>query len=303
VNVKAWLTHHLHSLKIAARRFRDAPLATLFTILVIGAAVALPSGLFVLLSNLDRAAGGVKPQVELTLFIKSDIPESETRALATSLGKDADIAQVVFVSKAEGIKKLEAAGLSDITAGLPENPLPDTLIITPKDSSPTALTALNNRLESLQTTQRIVMDTDWIKRLSALMGLGKNLVFLLAALFGLALAAITANTIRLQIYAQQDEIEVAQLIGATDRFIRRPFLYFGGIQGLIGGVAGWAIVMLGGYFIENSVAQVAAAYGANFSLNGLGPDELILLLGLSTLLGWLGAYFSVNQALRQFAST
>jgi len=106
----------------------------------------------------------------------------------------------------------------------------------------------------------------------------------------------------LQIYAQKDEIEVAQLIGATDRFIRRPFLYFGGIQGLIGGLAGWLIIMLGGYFIENSVAQVAAAYGASFDLANLGILELITLLGLSTLLGWLGAYFSVNQALRSFAN-
>lgn len=299
--MKAWLTHHLHSLKIAAERFRDAPLATLLTILVIGIAVAMPSGLYVLLSNLDRAAGGVKPEVELTLFVKAEVPDRESRALAETLAKHPAIAHVSFVSKADGIRKLEAAGLADITAGLPENPLPDSLIITPKDSTPAALEALNSHLKSLESTHQVVMDSDWIKRLAALMDLGENLVLLLAALFGLALAAITANTIRLQIYAQKDEIEVAQLIGATDRFIRRPFLYYGGIQGLIGGMAGWLIILLGGYFIESSVAQVATAYGASFSLSSLSPTELIPLLGLSALLGWLGAYFSVNQALRQFA--
>jgi len=300
--MKAWLTHHLHSLKIAAQRFRDAPLATLLTILVIGVAVAMPSGLYVLLSNLDRAAGGVKPQIELTLFLKSDVPESTSKALATDLAKQPDVAGVVFISKTEGIRKLEAAGLSDITAGLPENPLPDTLVLTPKETSPEALDTLYNRLTKLETVQQVVMDADWVKRLSALMGLGKNIVLLLAALFGLALAAITANTIRLQIYAQRDEIEVAQLIGATDRFIRRPFLYYGGIQGLVGGIAGWLILLLSGAMIESSVAQVAAAYGASFTLNSLSLAELIPLLGLSTLLGWLGAYFSVNQALRQFAN-
>ena len=300
--MKAWITHHLHSLKIAAQRFRDAPLATLLTILVIGVAVAMPSGLYVLLSNLDRAAGGVKPQIELTLFLKSDVPESASKALATDLAKQPDVAGVVFISKTEGIRKLEAAGLSDITAGLPENPLPDTLVLTPKETSPEALDTLYNRLTKLETVQQVVMDADWVKRLSALMGLGKNIVLLLAALFGLALAAITANTIRLQIYAQRDEIEVAQLIGATDRFIRRPFLYYGGIQGLVGGIAGWLILLLSGALIESSVAQVAAAYGASFTLNSLSLAELIPLLGLSTLLGWLGAYFSVNQALRQFAN-
>jgi len=143
------------------------------------------------------------------------------------------------------------------------------------------------------------MDTEWIKRLSALMDLGRDLVFMLSVLLGLALAAITANTIRLQIYAQRDEIEVARLIGATDRFVRRPFLYFGGIQGLAGGVTGGALVALGTRLLERSVEQVATAYGAEFVLSGLDLPTLLALLALSTALGWLGAYFSVGQALRQ----
>ena len=299
--MKAWLAHPLHSLKIASHRFFDAPLATLFTLLVIGVAVALPSGLYVLLSNVDRAVGGIKPQVELTLFFKAEVTAAESKSLAAELAKHADIAHVSFISKEDGIKKLESAGLADITAGLPSNPLPDTLIITPKNSNPAALEALNKQLNEIEAAQQVVMDADWIKRLSALMGLGKSLVFLLSTLLGLALAAITANTIRLQIYAQEDEIEVAQLIGATDRFIRRPFLYFGSIQGLIGGSTGWLIILLGGYFIENSVAQVALAYGATFALSNLGIAELLVLLGCSTLLGWLGAYFSVNRALKSYS--
>lgn len=301
--MKAWLIHHLHSLKISAQRFRDTPLATLFTILVIGVAVALPAGLYALLANLDRAAGGVKPQAELTLFLKVAISEQQGKELAKRLAMDDTITDVRFISKHEGIAKLDQAGLSDVASGLPENPLPHTLIITPKDTAPAALDALRQRLISEVDTERVVMDADWIKRLTALMELGRSLVFLLAALLGLALAAITANTIRLQIYAQKDEIEVAQLIGATDRFIRRPFLYFGGIQGLSGGIAGWLIVMVGGYVIEDRVAQVAIAYGANFQLIGLGFAELAPLLGLSAALGWLGAYFAVGQALRQTANT
>jgi cell division transport system permease protein len=122
---------------------------------------------------------------------------------------------------------------------------------------------------------------------------------MLSIMLGLALAAITANTIRLQIYAQRDEIEVARLIGATDRFIRRPFLYFGGIQGLAGGLTGGTLVSLGAYLLEGSVEQVASAYGAQFVLSGLSALDLLLLLCLSAMLGWLGAYFAVGQALRQ----
>jgi cell division transport system permease protein len=297
--MKAWLVHHLHSLKTATEQYRAAPLATLFTILVIGVAVALPAGLFVLLDNLNRAAGDIKPQAELTLFLKTNISEPQGRELSAKLSREADIAHVRFISRTEGIGKLEASGLADITAGLKENPLPHTLVIKPSQETPAALEAISARLKALPEAEHILLDTDWIKRLAALMELGQSLVFMLSAMLGLALVAITANTIRLQIYAQQDEIEVARLIGATDRFIRRPFLYFGGIQGLVGGVAGWGLVMIGLQLIGASVAQVASAYGVNFALSGLGPKELLIVLGFSTTLGWFGAFFAVGQTLRK----
>jgi cell division transport system permease protein len=301
--VKAWLVHHLHSLRIALRRFQSAPLASLFTVLVIGVAVALPAGLYMLLDNLDRAAGGITPQAEITVFLKREADADRGQALARELQARADVASARFVSKQEGVDKLVAAGLSDITAGLPDNPLPHAIVVTPRDTSPTALQALGEHLAQSEGAERVLMDTEWIKRLSALMDLGRDLVFMLSVLLGLALAAITANTIRLQIYAQRDEIEVARLIGATDRFVRRPFLYFGGIQGLAGGVTGGALVALGTRLLEQSVEQVATAYGAEFVLSGLDLPTLLALLALSTALGWLGAYFSVGQALRQVEHT
>lgn len=296
--MKAWLAHHLHSLKIAAEQFRAAPVATLFTILVIGVAVSLPAGLYVLLSNLERAAGGVKPQAEVTAFFKA-VDEAKARALVASLKKRVDVADVQFVSKTDGIKRLESAGLAEVTLGLPENPLPHTLVLTPKEATPEALEALAAEVKGNPDIERVLVDTDWIKRLAALMQLGRDLVGMLIVILGVALAAITANTIRLQIYAQEDAIEVARLIGATDRFIRRPFLYFGGIQGLVGGLAGWLLVIAGGLLLESSVAQVAAAYGSQFLLAGPSLQETGLLLLFSSMLGWLGAYFAVGRALRQ----
>lgn len=296
--MKAWLIHHLHSLKIAAERFRDAPIATLFTVLVIGVAVSLPAGLYLLLGNLERAAGGVKPQAEVTVFL-NDVEEAPARALAAEWKKRADVEDVEFVSKSDGIRRLEAAGLADVAAGLPANPLPHTLVLTPKDSSPSALETLAAALRERPEVERVQADSDWIKRLAALMGLGRDLVGMLVMILGVALAAITGNTIRLQIYAQQDEITVARLIGATDRFIRRPFLYFGGIQGLAGGIAGWLLTFLGGWLLQDSVARVAVAYGSNFQLLGLGLGESALLLLISAALGWLGAFFAVGRALKQ----
>lgn len=296
--MKAWLAHHLHSLKIAAEQFRAAPVATLFTILVIGVAVSLPAGLYALLGNLERAAGGVKPQAEVTAFFK-EVDEAKARALAAGLRKRVDVAEVQFVSKADGIKRLESAGLAEVALGLPENPLPHTLVLIPRESTPEALEALAAQVKADPDIERVLVDSDWIKRLAALMQLGRDLVGMLIIVLGVALAAITANTIRLQIYAQEDAIEVARLIGATDRFIRRPFLYFGGIQGLVGGLAGWLLVIAGGLLLESSVAQVAAAYGSQFHLAGLSLQETGLLLLFSAMLGWLGAYFAVGRALRQ----
>ncbi|MDP1579973.1 MAG: permease-like cell division protein FtsX, partial [Candidatus Didemnitutus sp.] len=164
--MKAWLAHHLHSLKIAAEQFRAAPVATLFTILVIGVAVSLPAGLYVLLGNLERAAGGVKPQAEVTAFFK-EVDETKARALAASLKKRVDVADVQFVSKTDGIQRLESAGLAEVALGLPENPLPHTLVLTPKEATPEALEALAAEVKSNPDIERVLVDTDWIKRLAA----------------------------------------------------------------------------------------------------------------------------------------
>lgn len=297
--MKAWFIHHLHSLKTALAQFQAAPLATLFTVLVIGVAVALPLVLYVLLGNLERAAGGVKPQTEMTLFLKPAATESEARALLKTLQADAGIGAARLVTREEALRALESAGLADIVAGLPRNPLPNSLVIHPRAEGSAAVAALAERLRTLPLADRLLMDATWNTRLEALMRLGEQLVFLLAAMLGLALAAITGNTIRLQIYAQRDEIEVARLIGATERFIRRPYLYFGSVQGLAGGIAGWGLVMLCLGLLQSSVSGVAAAYGGAFELSGLSLAELLWALLLCAGLGWLGAYFAVGQTLRR----
>lgn len=297
--MKSWFVHHLHSLRQAAQQFRETPLATLFTILVIGVTVALPSGLYTLLDNLDRVGQAHKPQAEIVVFLKTSTDETQGKNFVGQIRHDNRIASVRFVSKEEGLHKLEAAGLSDLTAGLPENPLPHSLIVKPNDLSASTLENLGAELARHTEVEQVLLDTDWARRLEALMQLGRDLVFMLAILLGLALAAITANTIRLQIYAQKNEIEVARLIGATDRFIRRPFLYFGSIQGVLGGIVGWALVLSGLQLIEHSVSNVAAAYGATFALTGPGVGIFLFSLALSGILSWLGAFFAVGQTLRQ----
>ena len=295
--MKAWLEHNRHSLGLAVQTLRAQPFASLFSILVIGIALALPAGLYLALSNLDRLAGGVAVRPELSLYLKPGLEEARGRQLASRLGERGDVERARFVPRAEGLKRLGEAGLADLAAGLDENPLPDAIVVTTAGTDPEAMARLAGELRVLPETDRLVADADWAHRLSALIGFGHELVLLLAGLLGLALAAITGNTIRLQIYAAREEIEVSRLIGATDRFIRRPFLYFGTLQGLLGGLAGWAIVSGGLWLLQGALARLAGAWGSQFVLAGLGLIDTTILLASAALLGFLGAFLAVNHSL------
>jgi cell division transport system permease protein len=297
--MKAWLEHNLHSFGLALHSLRATPFASLLSILVIGIALSLPAGLYLALVNVDRLAGGVQTRPEITLFLDAGLDEERGRQLARKLANQAGVAKARFVTRAEGLRRLQEAGMSDLTAGLDRNPLPDAIVVTASSTDPAAMERLASGLKDTAGVERLILDADWARRLSALIGFGQELVLLLAGLLGLALAAITGNTIRLQIYAAREEIEVSRLIGATDRFIRRPFLYFGALQGLLGGLTGWAIVSTGLLLLQRALERLASAWGSQLSLTGLGLADSAVLLGSAGLLGFLGAFLAVNHSLRR----
>ena len=297
--MRAWLEHNRHSLALAIQTLRATPYASLFSILVIGIALALPAGLYLSLVNLDHMAGGVQTRPEISLFLKLDLDEERGRQLARRLSERADVARTRFVARDEGLRRMQADGMADLTAGLTGNPLPDVIVVTAAQPEPEAMDRLAAEFKPLPEVDRLIADADWARRLAALLGFGHDLVVLLAGLLGLALAAITGNTIRLQIYAKREEIEVSRLIGATDRFIRRPFLYFGTLQGLLGGLAGWSIVSGGLLALEIPLERLAAAWGSQLTLHGLSPTDSAILLASASLLGFMGAFFAVSHSLRK----
>lgn len=298
--MKAWLAHNSHSIKLATERLLDTPFASLVSVLVIGIAISLPAGLYALFDNAERAAGNFQSKPEITLFLTDSTTAEEGRKVAQELAQRVDLTEARFIDKVEGLKSLEESGLAEITSGLSSNPLPHAIVLTPSQTDPAALDALVQTLHSQPSIDHIASDTDWAKRLAAILTFGQDLVWMLATLLGLALAAVTGNTIRLQIYALREEIIVSRLIGATDRFIRRPFLYFGLIQGLLGGFAGWIMVSGGLNILEGNVSRLAAAYGTTFQLTGLGLSGSLSLLGIAGLLGLAGAYVAVSHTLRSF---
>jgi cell division transport system permease protein len=294
-----WLRHQKHAFMSALRRLGAHPVATLLTALAMGVAISLPSGLYLVLGNLNQLAGNLPAQPEISVFLDDDVSTTQKQAIAARL-KQPDIAQARFVPKDEALAALSASqDLADITTGLTQNPLPDAWVVRPRETSRKQLTQVSDELAKLPGVAETHLDSQWADRLQAALAIGRTGVWLLAGLFAIALIAISGNAIRAQVLSRRDEIIVSRLIGATDRYIRRPFLYLGALQGLLGGLAAGGILALAGWMLRAPVEHLASLYGSAFDLLPPTGIEITLVLGLTTLFGWLGAWISVARALHQ----
>lgn len=299
-----WLAQHRLALGLILGRFARAPLSGLLAIMVIGVALSLPLGLYTLVENVRVLAGNVRLEPQLTLFLSPGASADSAKQIESKLkGLDA-VGQFRFIPRDQALQELlQSAGLADVAAGLDKNPLPDAFVIEPQNLNPAALESLRNDLLKWPKVDSVLLDAVWAKRLDAMLRLGRDFALLLAALLGFALVVVTSNTIRLQILSQRDEIEISKLIGATDAFIRRPFLYHGALQGLSGGLAAWLIVSLGLQFLNAGVDELAQLYAAQFLLQSLGAREFLGLLLFASTLGWLGAFLAVGRHLRQIEAS
>jgi cell division transport system permease protein len=294
------LIEHLRVLHYTLRRLLLTPNASLLNVTIIGIALSLPVGGYVLLKSVQMLSAQIAGTPQISVFLAKGTDVGNIERIGDKLKQHAGIKQVEFVPRDAALKKLQqSTGLSDIIGGLSQNPLPDAFVIYPKDGNIKALEALHDELSTWQHFEHVQLDSAWIHKLEALLNFGRMAVAILAALLSFALIAITFNTIRLQILTRREEIEVAKLIGATDAFIRRPFLYFGLIQGLLGGIAAWLLVAGSLLLLNHQVGMLTQLYASNFSLQHLSLADSLTLLGFSAYLGWLGAWFSVSQHLWQ----
>jgi len=298
-----WLRHQKHALTAALHRLRGQPVATLLTALAMGVAISLPSGLYLVLGNLSRLAGDLPAQPEISVFLDADVSSAQKQALAARL-RQPDIASARHVPKDAALAALSAEqGLADITAGLTQNPLPDAWVVRPQATSREELARVAAELSKLPGVAETHLDSQWADRLQAALAIGRTGVWLLVGLFAIALVAISGNAIRAQVLTRRDEIQVSRLIGATDRYIRRPFLYLGALQGLLGGLAAGGVLAVAGTLLQAPVERLAGLYGSAFHLLPPTGFEIACVLGLTTLFGWLGAWLSVARALQQLEST
>jgi len=298
--MRVWLLHHRQAAALVLRQFARTPVATFLTMLVIGVSLSLPAGLYSVLQNVYQLAHLARGEPQITLVLAANTHPAAVAEIEAHLKKRGDIAESRFISREQALLELNRdAALGDITAGLEKNPLPDIFTVRPARPDVESIVSLQKDLQALPRVEVALLDEMWVKRLDAFLGLGQKAVLILATLLGFALVAITGNTIRLQILSVRDEIEVSKLIGATDPFVRRPFLYHGALQGLCGGAIAWVIVAATFQLLNSHIRKLAELYGFNFHLTTPGAQDIFGLLLFATLLGWLGAYLSVGRHLRE----
>lgn len=292
-----WLYLHVRAIAQALGRLAGQPVGTLLSALVMGIALSLPAGGYLLLDNVASLARGVSGTPEISVFLDTAADKADAAEIEKRLRAEPELASFRFVPRDEALQQLASGGLGDVLGGLNANPLPDAFVVTLRSEDPVLFDALAAQMRAWPKVAHVQLDSSWVKRLHALLGLGRSAVLMLAGLLGFALVIVTFNTIRLQIMTQRSEIEVSRLLGATDPFIRRPFYWFGGLQGMLGGLVALGAVHLGVRALSAPVAALADTYGAVFALAGPQWPEAVVIVLFATFLGWLGAEISVRRHL------
>jgi cell division transport system permease protein len=275
-------------------------MASLLSVLVIAIALSLPVGLYLGLSQLQSFSRQLSSDPQISIFLALDADSRDAASVDQKLRADPDVGNYRFIARAQALSDLKrSAGMSDVLDNLERNPLPDAFVVTARGNRPQTLERLRDEVKGWPKVAHVQLDSEWARKLDAALRLGRTAVAVLGVLLAAALVAVTFNTIRLQILTRREEIEVSKLIGATNPFIRRPFLWFGALQGLAGGILAWIIVALAVHLLNRDIAALAALYSASFWLTGLSLPDAASLLGWSALLGWLGAWLSVTRHLWQ----
>ena len=301
--ISAWLAQHWHVFVFTLKRLVSTPLTSLLSIIVIGIAFSLPAGIYILIDNLQSISGQTVSSPQISLFLKLDANQNDIEQIRQRLEENPQIRQFQFISKKAALHQLQKnSGSVDITSGLTHNPLPDAFIIDTNNSAPETLGQLQATIEDWPEIEHIQYDATWAERLSAILRLGHRLVLMLSVLLSTAIIAVMFNTIRLQILTKREEIEVSKLIGATNSFIQRPFLYFGALQGLFGGITALCIIALAIHATNNELMELAQLYTLNLHIRHLSINDNLSLLLFATWLGWLGARISVANHLWKIES-
>jgi cell division transport system permease protein len=294
-----FLTRHLQNAVAALGVLSRQPIATALTVAVIGIALALPASLQVLVRNFQTLAGNWDEIRDFSIYLKPGTQLSAAQQLAKDLAKRKEVASVELIDADRALEDFRRdAAFGEVLKVLKGNPLPHTLVVRPAaDASPESLGSVERELIARPEVDLVQLDTQWLARLHAMLDLARRGTWLAALLLVGAVVVIVGNTIRLDIQNRRQEIEVAKLLGATDAFVRRPFLYIGVWYGLLGGALAIAVVFVGLLLLDGPLTRLLSLYGIEFSGFGLNWATAGMVLGGGLFSGWAGAWSAVARHL------
>lgn len=302
----AGITRHLQQGIGSIGELWRTPFTTVMTILVLGISLTLPATLHLFVKNAKYITEQWDSAAQISLYLKSNVSAKQAEALQQKLQNNSKIAEVVYISPDQGLEDFkQLSGLGDALAYLDKNPLPATMVIIPTKiaSSSEQAAALLTELLKLNEVEQGKLDLEWLTRLEAIASLVRGMVIGIATLLCLSVVLIIGNTIRLAILNQRDAIAVMKLVGATDAFIQRPFLYAGAWYGVLGGIIACICVsILMGYF-SFALAELTQLYQSQFKLHGLAFHEVFTIIFAAVLLGLSGSYLSVRKHIRAIEPT
>lgn len=299
---RSYFIRHIQVFFYSLGQLSRTPISTLMTCMVIGIALALPAGLYTLLKNAQQLSGGWESTAQVSVFLQKNISPDQAVKLKRDIQRWPNVISVHYISREKALKEFQAlSGFGDALKALKSNPLPSVLIVRPKLSSSKnekSTQQLLTKLRNLRQTDKAQLDMQWIRRLYAIMNIVERGVLILGLLLALAVLLVVGNTIRLAIQNRRKEIVVMKLIGGTDAFIRRPFLYTGFWYGLFGGVIAWLLVSFTMISISNPIEKLTTLYQNQFELNHMSFLASLTLLLFSICLGLIGSWFAVGRHLR-----
>jgi len=299
--MKQWLERHVQTFVGSLGRLWQHPFSTLLTVLVIGIALALPACLHVLVQNVRAASGGWSNALDISVYMKPAATLEQAQQAAERVRKRRDVEDVKLVEADDALEEFRrGSGFGEALDALKDNPLPHALVVRPAAEFREAsqVEGLTEELRKIDHVDLVQLDTAWVSRFNAILDVVRRVVLLAAGLFALGILVIVGNTIRLDIENRRDEIEVTKLVGGSDAFVRRPFLYSGVWYGLGGALIAWLIVIIVISVLGEPVQRIAGLYGSTFELNGLRLEGTgVLLLG-GVVLGWLGSFIAATRELR-----
>lgn len=299
--VNAYLLNHAHGLFSSLGRLTRAPFASVMTILVLAIAIALAGCFYIVVANIQQLTGNLESSNQMSLFLKEHVTEAAGQKMLEQLRQNPNVESVKFISKSQAMEEFKLhSGFADALNALSSNPLPNVIQLLPKHSleNSEAIQQLMNDFRQLPNVDFVQVDMQWVERVQTLMVIASRCVHVVALLLGFAVTFITGNTIRLELQNRQDEVFISKLVGATNAFIQRPFLYSGFWLGFIAGFLAWLIVTVMLLIVEAPVERLSTLYNSGFEMQFLSFGEFLSLLLIASGLAMLGSWAVLHYQLR-----